>query len=306
MNINQIKYFVAVYDNASFSLAAKSQSVTVQAVSKSINDLEREVGAKLFVRANRSVEPTPVGSAFYEKAQAALEAWRGLEEFVGAANVEEGRASKPFSIGFVTPSFAGCERLAATIARLMETGAGIRVEVAVTGPEPAMTRLSDGDLDALLTIGPLDGADLDCVPVGKLPTGVSMARTHPLAGERAVTLEQLRAYPASESARFDDFNESILVMYRDRGLIGEARRIETAAQMVKLFTLDNGYAFTAVHPTMSGGLSPTVLRPIAGEGALDVPICLVVPKSRRTPQFEALKDYFLRAPGLLAETAKKA
>ena len=40
MNIGQIRYFVAVYQAGSFSQAAKAQFITVQAVSKSIADLQ--------------------------------------------------------------------------------------------------------------------------------------------------------------------------------------------------------------------------------------------------------------------------
>ena len=58
MNINQIKYFVSVFDHGSLSAAAKEQCVTVQAVSKALADLERELQSDLFVRQSRGVSPT--------------------------------------------------------------------------------------------------------------------------------------------------------------------------------------------------------------------------------------------------------
>lgn len=43
MNINQVKYFVAAYEQGSISTAARLQNVTAQAVSKAINDLEKNM-----------------------------------------------------------------------------------------------------------------------------------------------------------------------------------------------------------------------------------------------------------------------
>ena len=64
LNIKQIRYFAAVVEHGSLSAAAKGQYVTVQAVSKAIADLERELGQSLFVRESRGVHPTPFGKAF--------------------------------------------------------------------------------------------------------------------------------------------------------------------------------------------------------------------------------------------------
>ena len=63
MNIKQITYLAAVIEHGSLSAAAKGQYVTVQAVSKAIADLERELGQSLFVRESRGVHPTPFGKA---------------------------------------------------------------------------------------------------------------------------------------------------------------------------------------------------------------------------------------------------
>lgn len=81
MNIGQIRYFVAVYQAGSFSQAAKAQFITVQAVSKSIADLESEIGRELFERRSRGVEPTPFGTAFYQKAVNALVSFDELQAF---------------------------------------------------------------------------------------------------------------------------------------------------------------------------------------------------------------------------------
>ena len=57
MNINQVKYFVAAYEQGSISTATRTQNVTAQAVPKAIGDLEKECGEKLFNRTNHGMNP---------------------------------------------------------------------------------------------------------------------------------------------------------------------------------------------------------------------------------------------------------
>ena len=83
LNIKQVRYFVAVFQSGSLSAAAKEQYVTVQAVSKAIADLERELKNELFVRESRGVHPTLFGKAFYVKAEPVL---RSFDE-IGRAHV---------------------------------------------------------------------------------------------------------------------------------------------------------------------------------------------------------------------------
>ena len=81
LNIKQVRYFVAVFQSGSLSAAAKEQYVTVQAVSKAIADLERELKNELFVRESRGVHPTLFGKAFYVKAEPVLRSFDELEAF---------------------------------------------------------------------------------------------------------------------------------------------------------------------------------------------------------------------------------
>ena len=81
LNIKQVRYFVAVFQSGSLSAAAKEQYVTVQAVSKAIADLERELKNELFVRESRGVHPTLFGKAFYVKTEPVLRSFDELEAF---------------------------------------------------------------------------------------------------------------------------------------------------------------------------------------------------------------------------------
>ena len=61
MDFRQLRYFLAVGEETSFSRAAERCFISQSAISHQIAKLEQEVGAKLFERSTRSVKLTPAG-----------------------------------------------------------------------------------------------------------------------------------------------------------------------------------------------------------------------------------------------------
>ncbi len=65
MDLRQIEYFVALYDERSITKAAARLNVVQPALSMQISRLERTFKAKLFDRTSRGVVPTDIGRTFY-------------------------------------------------------------------------------------------------------------------------------------------------------------------------------------------------------------------------------------------------
>ena len=65
MDSKLLRTFVAVANHGSFTGAAKELYIAQSAVSKHINQLERELGAQLFLRDTRMVRLTAAGEGFY-------------------------------------------------------------------------------------------------------------------------------------------------------------------------------------------------------------------------------------------------
>lgn len=73
--ITQIKAFVTVAEEGGFTAAAKILGATQSAVSKSVADLEREVGVMLFHRSTRALRLSDVGEMYYTRMKALLQQW---------------------------------------------------------------------------------------------------------------------------------------------------------------------------------------------------------------------------------------
>lgn len=80
MNMQQLRYLVAVSDFGSVSAAARSLGVTQPVISRSVRTFEVEHGVKVFVRRGRHLVPTEAGQAVVESARDALAAIDTVEQ----------------------------------------------------------------------------------------------------------------------------------------------------------------------------------------------------------------------------------
>jgi LysR family hca operon transcriptional activator len=100
MELRHLRYFVAVVEAGSLSVAAERGLHTSQpSLSRQIRDLEDEVGARLLTRGARGIELTPAGQAFLDHARAVL----SQVEAAGEAARRVAHPAKPcFAMGFLT------------------------------------------------------------------------------------------------------------------------------------------------------------------------------------------------------------
>ena len=72
MNLNQLRYFVSVAENGSFTKAAVQHYISQTAITQQIHTLEETIGVKLLDRNSRPVSLTPAGKVFLKEAREVL------------------------------------------------------------------------------------------------------------------------------------------------------------------------------------------------------------------------------------------
>jgi DNA-binding transcriptional LysR family regulator len=96
--LRHLRYFVTVAEELNFSRAATRLHMAQPPLSVAIRQLERELGADLFVRTSREVRLTPAGEAFLDGARRTLaEADRAVDAARRAAAGELGQLRVGFS-----------------------------------------------------------------------------------------------------------------------------------------------------------------------------------------------------------------
>ena len=97
LELRQLRYFVAVAEELHFGRAALRLHMTQPPLSQTIQALEEQLGAPLFLRSRRAVALTPAGSALLPEARRLLAQSAGLPELVRrAAAGEAGRLALAF------------------------------------------------------------------------------------------------------------------------------------------------------------------------------------------------------------------
>jgi LysR family hca operon transcriptional activator len=100
MELRHLRYFVAVADAGSLTVAAEKKLNTSQAsLSRQIRDLEQEVGVPLIQRSSQGVELTSAGKAFLDHARMALIQAEAAKEAAQRA-AQPGRPV--FALGFMS------------------------------------------------------------------------------------------------------------------------------------------------------------------------------------------------------------
>ncbi len=161
VELQQLRYVVAVAETRSFTRAAERCFVAQSALSHQVAKLERELGVRLFARTSRRVEPTPAGVAFLPAARDCLGAARRAADEAAAA---AGQVRGHLTVG-VIPTVAAVD-----LADLLERYRLAHPEVRLT-----LQSGSSRELTARVAAGELDAAFLG-LPAGEEPRGVQVRR----------------------------------------------------------------------------------------------------------------------------------
>jgi LysR family transcriptional regulator, hca operon transcriptional activator len=186
MELRHLRYFVAVVEEGSLTIAAERRLHTSQpSLSRQIRDLEDEVGADLLSRSVHGVELTAAGKAFLDHARLAL---MQADAAVEAARKAAQPARKTFAIGFQT----GHEMnwLPRALHVLRDELKSVDVTVS-SGYSPDLAEsLARGRLDlAFMRVEP--GYDLEYHVVDREPLIVLMPSDHRLTAKQAIHPREL-------------------------------------------------------------------------------------------------------------------
>lgn len=212
MRLTQIRDFLAVVDAGSIRAAARTLRISQPALTKSIRQLEEELGAMLVARNVRGAQPTEYGRAFLARARAVnADLRRAREEISQLRGAREGG----LAIGSAPGPALGL--LPAALVRLRERWPQASLHIVDISPPEVLPALRQGALDLALSvrIGPLAETPTDCLvePLYLNRTAIIARRGHPLAGARRLAqlaeAEWVRTgFPANTSALPELFREA--------------------------------------------------------------------------------------------------
>ncbi|MHC0429154.1 LysR family transcriptional regulator [Streptomyces sp. O3] len=188
MDLQQMRYVVAVAETRNFTRAAERCSVVQSSLSHRIAGLERELGVKLFARSSRRTELTSAGAAFLVGARECLAAAdRAAADAAAASGVVRGR----LAVGVIVTTAA--VDVPEVLQRYRAQHPDVRVLLRAGGSDELVAAIRRGELD-IAFLG---------LPEGERPSGVDtlaldhdehvlvVPAGHRLAGASRVTLRDV-------------------------------------------------------------------------------------------------------------------
>lgn len=186
MELRHLRYFLAVAEELHFARAAERLHMDQSPLSRTIKDLEEELGAQLFTRTTRNTRLTHAGKVFLERVPRIFEALEQARDGVkSAANGFHGQLRIALSDG-ITPS-----RLPALLARSREEEPEVEIRLFEVPFDQQIKGLHDDLYDAGFSMADEVGEGILATPAWADELMVALYSRHPLLEYRRVPLHKV-------------------------------------------------------------------------------------------------------------------
>jgi len=291
MTLHQLKVFATVVRLKSFTEAGEALHISQPSVSAIVQDLQEELGVKLFERLGNKRHLTEIGRRLFERAQNGIGMIEGIRE-----DIDELRGLKKGKISVGGSGFAGATLLPMAVQAFKKAFPSIEVRLLIQPSVVLEERLLNGELDvALLGMAPKSPL-IVAKPYREEEVVVIAPPSHPLARRRAVPLELLAQEPIVADEKGSHVREMVENIFAQKRLAFtpalEINVLFAGRDAVKTAVAHGlGIAFLARHhialDVKAGRLKVLKIPDLK----LKRVMYLVVHKARQNPSAQAFVDF---------------
>jgi DNA-binding transcriptional LysR family regulator len=251
MELRHLRHFLAVADELHMGRAAQRLGMAQPPLSQSIARLEKELGVRLFDRANRRLTLTRAGAAILDEARSSV--LHADAAFALARSAEHGAAGE-VRIGFV--SAALYEHLPSRLALLRQMLPGVQPKLLELSTNEQLGALAEGAIDIGFAHPPFGTGDR--LDVMEFPAEASVAVLPDDGGTGGVSLTEIAAFglilfPAAQGPTL---HARMIDSFTSAGI--EVRVVQEATRALTMLSL--------VSAGLGAALLPKSIRRLTFEG----------------------------------------
>lgn len=214
MELRHLRCFLAVAEELHFARAAERLHIEQSPLSRSIKELEEDLGEQLFVRTSRSTRLTRAGKLFSEHVPRVFAALEQARDSVNAAaNGFHGQLRIALSDG-ITPS-----RLPSLLALCRQEEPEVEIRLFEVPLSQQLKGLHDDLYDVGFAQSDEVGDGIAAEPIWSDPLMVAVPARHPLLKHKRIPLDEVLRYP--------------LVLCDPKVCEGHARQVERVLRRVE-------------------------------------------------------------------------
>jgi len=144
MDLRNLKLFRHLAGTLHFARTSKACYITPSALTRVIQRIETELGKKLFIRDNRSVEMTPAGITFKKYADDVIQRWDRLHDELSCDEMLQGEL---FIYCSVTAAYG---ILPDMMIKYRRAHPGVQIHLETGDAAKALVKLSNQDADIVI------------------------------------------------------------------------------------------------------------------------------------------------------------
>ncbi|KTD20969.1 LysR family transcriptional regulator [Legionella lansingensis] len=214
MNSNELKSFLMAYEYRSYSLAAKRLFISQSAIRKRINNLERDIGAKLFETRSNMLFPTKEGVLLVPYARQLINTLNNA-----VADLKDPDFSK-IEITLGTTLYPSLNFVPFFMEFLIKSGVSYpKFHIRQIAKQELYTLLLNGFIDLALTTEDMDiDSAIQCSVLDREEIVIVTSLTHLLAKKKEIDLQELAKYSCVLTPPGFSIRDRLEGMFLDLGL----------------------------------------------------------------------------------------
>lgn len=278
----RLSHVVAVAHSGSFTKAAEKAGITQSGITKSIADLERELGYPLFYRTARGAMQTEAGREFVDRAVRLLEDARTLLTGDRESNDPYAQALR---IGVCPASLEWL--LAAPLSALLARHPAIRFEIVGASFERAIQLLRSGTVD--VAVGFEDAfsewTELKRSPIGALRAVPFVRKDHPILAIAEPTQADLARYDFVVPSDSRPYGSVVRAIFENAGVFQWQRHVHMIDYfpiVKRIVATSDAIGVTTLEYAGSEGFAAAYARAPGESPFAPAPMCCAV-RSRWEP-----------------------
>lgn len=232
MQPKQLQYFLTAYETKNIQRAADKLFVSRQGISKIIRELEHELGAELFLRSPKGLEPTDFAKTLFPHAKKLLDEYNYITGTNTLARQKENVIiiyALDNIVKYLTADFF-CDFRALY--------PNIILSIVEGTDDAALNALLAHNADFAITTGPLDNTSFTLTPLFYTRYCIALSAAHPLAAKEKLSYQDLHDQKIISKGRAfrcfrDNMEKYILGSGLDVDIFAEITDSDVAFDLVK-------------------------------------------------------------------------
>ena len=232
LSLHHVHQFNVLAEELHFGRAADVMNIAQPALSRTIKQLESQVGVLLFERDNRNVQLTSAGRVFLAGSLQLIESMEST--VLQAQKASQGEAGN-LVVGYT--DFAICGVLPEILRDFTDQYPDISVEPVHGFTGAQLDNLESGKLDLGFVTGPFSKPGFDSVVVQQNAFAVVLYESHPLAKKKSIKISDLskEAFIFGSSMEWAHYHDHLFKIFRMAGI--EPRIVQQAFNTEGIFGL---------------------------------------------------------------------